>query len=310
MAEEGGAVTAQVGIDRAIDDLGAAITEQANSTPIVARRVAHNEVRSWLRPILVGVAIVTLLVSLPIAILWSQIGRLNEGQLRIVAQQAVDAQDRAKLAEQARQASASADKANQLLASRGQPPVVIPPVGQSEQTDSEVLVAAAAAQVLASLPAPQRGPAGTSGAPGVAGVAATAEQVATALAAYLAEHPPGPSPTQIATAVAAYLIANPPGPAGLPGAPGPAGPTGVPGPPGPPPTPDQITDAFRAEVQRDPGVLCPLGGRFRPATVITDSGPVPAWLCTGEPMTSQEPEPEPAPTETSTDENGPLLPGG
>lgn len=96
----------------------------------------------------------------------------------------------------AEEAALDAGAANNELAQRGQEQVPVPAPG--EASDSEVLVAAATARVLAALPDSQP---------------VTAGAIAAEVANYLTRNPPtavGPTMGQIADAVAAYLQANPP----------------------------------------------------------------------------------------------------
>lgn len=153
----------------------------------------------------------------------------------------------------AREAADQAAFANDVLAERGQATVPVPAVGQAQ--DADVLVAAATARVLASLPDAQP---------------VTAGAIAQAVADYMTRNPLTPaSPTagQIADAVAAYLIVNPP-PAGAPGATGATGATGergeqgemgLPGEAGPPPTAEEIRAALDSYLTDNPIPPCPAG---------------------------------------------------
>lgn len=123
----------------------------------------------------------------------------------------------------AEDAQAQGQAANKTLADRGQATVPIPQPGNS--TDSDVLVAAATAQVLASLPDTRP----------------TASQLGEAVARYVASNPSavGPSPQQLAASLAGYLATNPPPP-------GKDGEDGVDGQPGRPPTAEEIAAAVQA----------------------------------------------------------------
>lgn len=175
--------------------------------------------------------------------------------------------------ELANKAYQAAQEANEALKSRGQAPVPVPPPDNA----SEALVAAATAQVLASLP---------SAAP------PSREALAEAVANYMAVNPVtpiGPSIGQVSEALAGYFVANPPpsGEKGEPGTPGLPGTPGEKGEPGPPPTAAEIQAAFVAYVQANPGVLrdnlC-LGdgqGQYRLATdlIAADGSRISGWLC-------------------------------
>jgi hypothetical protein len=165
-----------------------------------------------------------------------------------------------RVAEEARVAAVAA---NDELRRLGQEPVPLPQVGQVP--DADVLVSAATAQVLASLPADQP---------------VTAARIAVAVADYLARNPitpVGPSQDQIADAVAAYLLQNPP-PAGPPGAQGDAGTPGEPGAqgaqgeqgpegePGRPPTAEEIRAALDAYFMDNPIPPCPSGTELQRVT--------------------------------------------
>lgn len=126
----------------------------------------------------------------------------------------------------AEDAQAQGQAANKTLADRGQATVPIPQPGNS--TDSDVLVAAATARVLASLPDTRP----------------TASQLGEAIARYVAGNPSavGPSPQQIAASLAGYLATNPP----APGKDGKDGKNGSDGQPGRPPTAEEIAAAVQA----------------------------------------------------------------
>lgn len=169
---------------------------------------------------------------------------------------------------QATDAKASGDRANEQLAARGQATVAIPQPGQAP--DTEVIVSAATARVLAALP----------------NVRPTAEQLGGAIAQFFAANPltpPGPTPLQISQALAGYLATSPPpsgprgdtGETGQPGQPGEKGDKGDPGTtgePGPPPTAEQIQAAFAAYLRDNPDALCPKGGTFAQLSIATEDG--------------------------------------
>ncbi|MFD5089310.1 hypothetical protein ACFWMR_01820 [Amycolatopsis thailandensis] len=170
--------------------------------------------------------------------------------------------------QQAQEAKVSGDRANAELAQRGQPQVPIPVPGTTSDTD--VIVSAAAARVLASLPDPQP----------------TAAELGAAIARYVAEHPitpAQPTPGQISSALAGYFTTNPPpkgemgetGTSGIPGADGSKGEKGdrgEKGDKGDPPTVEQIQEAFAQYVRDNPDVLCPLGGSFMQLRLRLENG--------------------------------------
>lgn len=173
---------------------------------------------------------------------------------------------------QAEQAKPSGDKANQELADRGQPQVPIPTPGTAPDTD--VIVSAAAARVLASLP-----------------VYVTKADLGRGIAEYLAANPvasAGPTPSQLAATIAGYLATNPPpsgppgatGPTGEPGQSGAVGQQGPKGDKGDPPTAQEIQAAFVQYIQDNPDVLCPRGGSIAQLRVqLADGGSADTWTC-------------------------------
>jgi hypothetical protein len=174
------------------------------------------------------------------------------------------------LRDTANQAKEAGDKANIELAKRGQATVPIPQPGQA--TDIEVIVSAATARVLASLP----------------DMRPTAAELGEAVARYFAANPintPGPSLLQISAALAGYFATNPPpsGPAGPTGEQGRPGERGEKGEQGPPPTAEQIQDAFVSYLRDHPDALCPRGGAFgqlRVQTLDGDGNPTAADIYT------------------------------
>lgn len=198
---------------------------------------------------------------------------------------------------QANEAKTAGDRANAELAARGQATVAIPQPGQAPDTD--VIVGAATARVLASLPDARP----------------TAAALGAAVANFFAANPlspPGPTPLQISTALAGYLATSPP-PAG------PQGETGVPGQPGQPgekgdqgdqgdrgpdghtPTAQEIQTEFAAYLRDHPDALCPRGGTFAQLSIATeDGGTADVYTCVVETYPNT-----PAPTTTT---NPPLIP--
>ena len=181
------------------------------------------------------------------------------------------------LRQQAETSKASGDAANQQLEKRGQTPVPIPNPGTAD--DMQVIVAAATAKVLASLP----------------DLHPTAGQLGQAIAQYVAANPItplGPTPTQIAASLAGYLATNPipPGPTGPSGAQGEPGKDGKQGEKGDkgdkgdqgdPPTEAQIQQAFSDYIRDNPDALCVNGGSFSQIRVpLADGhGSADIWTC-------------------------------
>lgn len=181
--------------------------------------------------------------------------------------------------------------ANTELASRGLPTVPIANPGTAP--DAEVIVDAATAQVLASLPEGQA-------------VAPSADDLAEAVAGFFADNPPasplGPTPAQVSTAVAAFLTDNPTptgadgadGADGVNGRDGADGAPGDPGPPGPPPTAAEIQAALAAFLADNPNVLCPSGGTYVFVEgAVTLDGPTDFWACVVAPTIPDPPDPDP-----------------
>lgn len=274
-------MTREADDDDAIDALMGAMNEE---TVAVAEQAAvasaARSARRWLPFIVAGVMLVSLLMSSAVAIAVAQLFARQ-------AQVAAAVSETRQLAESAK---AAGDAANAELVRRGQTPVPIPQPGQVQ--DSEVLVAAAAARVLQSLP----------------NVAPTATDLAAAVSAYVAANPGrvGPSPQQVADAIAAYFAvtpppSGPPGPSGVPGEPGTPGTQGERGEPGPPPTAEEIRAALSDYLRDNPDALCPRGGSFSQLTVrLADGGTADTWACVV----------QVSPTTTSQSSAVPLLPLG
>lgn len=177
--------------------------------------------------------------------------------------------------------------ANDELEARGLPTVPIAKPGTAP--DSQVIVDAATAQVLAALPPP---------------VAAdpSAGDLAAAVAGYFADNPVtpvSPSAAQIAASVAAFLLANPPadgadGADGGNGSDGQDGADGETGDRGPPPTAAEIQAALVVFLADNPNVLCPRGGAYVFVEgAVTLDGPQDFWVC----VVASTPPVEPDPTE-------------
>jgi hypothetical protein len=234
---------------------GAAESAAAEARSVVLRRY-------WPR-LVVAMAAVSLAVSL--FVVWA-VSSLSDQQAATDAAVSV-------LSTQAKDAKDAGDKANAQLAARGQATVPIPQPGQA--TDTDVVVSAATARVLASLP----------------NLRPTAAELGEAVARYVAANPiqaPGPTPLQISSALAGYLVTNPPprGPQGETGATGatgdqgPKGDKGDRGEDGHTPTTDEIQQAFADYLRDHPDALCPKGGTFAQLSVATgDGGTADVYTC-------------------------------
>jgi hypothetical protein len=230
---------------------------------------AATEGRRWFSRSVLAACLVSIVVSacfsLAAFIIAGRTGKL-------VDEQAVKVATVQKLAEDAK---AQGDLANQMLSQRGQATVPIPKPNPDD--NSEVLVASATAQVLASLPDTRP----------------TAVQLGEAVALFVAAHPiepVGPSPQQIAEGLAGYLAVNPPpaGPTGATGVPGrDCDPVAIPecrgpqGDKGDPPTAAEIRAALDRYIRAHPDMLCPNGGTFTALKVqLADKrGTADTWQC-------------------------------
>src|SRR5437764_2582900 len=184
-----------------MDEVREAVHEVADTAPSQARDVAKREGRRWYLQSVAAAVFVAFIVATAAA----------GGVLYLFSRQASTDAAVSQLRQIATDAKQQGDAANTRLAQRGEAPVPIPQPGTAP--DSDVLVAAATARVLASIPVQEKPTASTLGA---------------AIAQFLAANPPstvGPTPQQIAEALAGYLTVNPPpsGPAG------PSGSSAVPG---------------------------------------------------------------------------------
>lgn len=233
----------------------------------VDRALEHRPERREVYRIAAWVSVATSCVAVAVAISVAVLASEQVSTIRAEQKAAEMATSKANEENRARAEAAltEARKANEELQRRGQPPVPLP----SDQQPGSAVVAAAAAQVLAALPAHTRSP--------------TADEVGRAVGSYLAANPPGATAQQVASAVADYLRANPPAP-GSPGEPGSTGPAGEAGPqgnPGPAPTEGDIVTAFEKAVTENPSLLC--GGRGTMTLVRgiarLSGEPIDAWLC-------------------------------
>lgn len=252
----------------AIDNLGDALHEVAETAPETAKAAARREIRAWWPKIVGANAAVTLVI---VALLsWLAFQVLGQG-VQIDNLQAA-----------AEQAKPVGDAANRELEERGQEPVSIPEPGEGQ--DLDVIVAAATASVLASIPDPSP----------------TAAELGEAIARHMATNPPpGPSAAQLSATLAGYLATNPI-PPGVPGADcdptvrpecrGPEGEQGDQGEPGRDgvdgrtPTEAEIQMAFVAFIDANPdflpAALCQGRGSFGEAEVrAADGGTVTGYLC-------------------------------
>jgi hypothetical protein len=245
--------------DEQLDEGLALVREEAAETAAAEARTVVLR-RYW--PLMVAaMAVVSLVVSVVVGLVVSGLSdqqAATDAAVRVLSTQAGEAKD-------------AGDKANRELAARGQATVPIPQPGQAP--DTEVIVSAATARVLASLP----------------NLRPTAAELGQAVARYVAANPiaaPGPTPLQISTALAGYLATNPP-PKGERGATGETGATGKTGDQGPKgdkgdqgdrgadghtPTTEEIQAAFAAYLRDHPDALCPRGGTFAQLTVRTENG--------------------------------------
>lgn len=248
--------------DNQLDEVLALVREEADERAEVAvnRKFWHE---TWPRYVVPLVAALALLFSVGATLFVT----------RVTSRQ--DASDAAisVVRDQAVQAKASGDKANAELEARGQAAVPIPQPGQA--SDIDVIVSAATARVLASLPS----------------LHPTAAELGQAVARWFAANPvnpPGPTPLQVSSALAGYLVTNPPpsgprgetGVPGEPGQPGQPGEKGEKGDQGDPPTTEEIQAAFVQYVQEHPDVLCPRGGSFAQLRLqLADGGSADSWQC-------------------------------
>lgn len=255
---------------RKLDDATAGLQESLDVASVVPRRAVreareatNRRARVWFPIVLLAAIGASTLTAVGMYFYFGP----QIDQLRV--QQTATATVAAEVERVAQEAADQARLANIELANRGQAAVPVPVVG--EATDADVLVSAATARVLASLPE---------------GRPVTAGAIAAAVADYMTRNPVTPvSPTagQIADSVAAYLIANPP-PAGAPGAAGARGEIGeqgkqgergeqgemgATGEPGPPPTAEEIREALDSYLAENPIPPCPPGTVLQEVTFGT-----------------------------------------
>lgn len=147
---------------------------------------AANSARGW--------AVVAACIAAALAIAVSVLAVRTTAQTAATeqARELVASQEHAADALTAQAAYTAAQQANQQLAAQGKPQVAVPTPQQGDSTNT--LVSAAAAQVLASLPANIGQP--------------TAQQLGAAIASYIAANPQGPTAAEIASSVSTYFAAN------------------------------------------------------------------------------------------------------
>ncbi|WP_143268498.1 hypothetical protein [Amycolatopsis vastitatis] len=260
-----------------MNELRQGVLEVAEEAPRQARQAARAEFRRAWKWGVLACFLVSLMVALAtgVAVL-NLYGRAESTDAAVAA-----------LRQQAEQSKAQGDQANAELTQRGQTPVPIPEPGKVD--DSEVIIAAATARVLASMPTPQP----------------STSDLGQAVARYLAANPPAPqAPTaqQLAASLAGYFATSPPpsgppGPAGEPGPRGAAGQDGQDGQDGHTPTRNEIEAAFVGYLQANPTALCPRGGTFAQLRVVlADGGVADTWQC----VVTTTPLPSETPTSTET----------
>lgn len=190
----------------------------------------------------VGIAVVTVMMLIFAAVMLTAFHRINAQDASLSRSQASIQQFQLQL-----------DDANAKLVAQGLPPVDAPLNPQPGTPGvARLQVAAATANTLAVLPRETL-------------VKPTAAELAQAVATYLQFNPPSPytpNSQQIIDAVAAYMNAHPQAPSVR----GPAGPAGR------APTAAEIGAAFRTEVNRNPQLLCPMGGSYGPKELKAANG--------------------------------------
>jgi peptidoglycan DL-endopeptidase CwlO len=174
-------------VDRIVETASKAAQHQA----AVAREVQSRPSRKETRRIAAWSSAAFALAGIAISIIISLLA-LHGTAANTAQYLAGQAADRAAQAT-AQAAYTAAQQANQQLASQGKPQVPVPaPASNSNSTAT--LISAAAAQVLASLPANVGQP--------------TAAQLGQAISNYIAINPQGPTAAQIAASVSQYFSAN------------------------------------------------------------------------------------------------------
>lgn len=243
-----------------------------DETAVAVAQATNRSLRRWVPWVVAGAVLVSLLVSSAVAV----------AVVGLYGRQADTAAAVTEVRRLAEQGYTLGETANAELSRRGQQTVPIPEPGTRD--DGEVLVAAATARVLASLPDNRP----------------TAAEIGAAVAQYVAANQSrfGPSPQQISAAVAAHLEENPPpsGPPGEPGQDGEPGAKGEKGDKGDPPTQQEIQAAFDAYIRDNPNALCPRGGSFAQLRVqLADGGTADTWTCVVQVLPPSSTTPTPAP---------------
>lgn len=256
--------------------------------PEQTRKVARQEARRATRWLLPAAVVASLLISFGSTAYSAHTARETAS---VASRQANTDASLGALRRLAQQGYDAGIAANRQLAARGQQPVPIPAPGRADDTD--VLVAAATAKVLAQLPKTMP----------------TSAELGQSVADYFQQHPvvpAGPTPTELAASLAGYFATHPPPP-------GPTGPQGVPGQNGTngqdghTPTEAEIQQDFADYLASHPEALCPNGGTFTMVNglISSDGTTYSGWLC----VTSSEPPVSstmPAPP-TTTPPSAPLL---
>ncbi|MGH3766502.1 MAG: hypothetical protein ACRDS0_13955 [Pseudonocardiaceae bacterium] len=196
------------GLSLGLQELRDSIAQTAQAAPQVAREEIRREGRAYFRGAVVAAVITSLLVGIPLFLLAERFTAYTNADEARTAQLQTSAADIRRLAQGAHDLGV---QANAELTRRGLATVPIPTPGTAP--DSQVLAAAATAQVAAKIAAESI-------------VVPTPAQIRAEIAAQLAKLPPppvGPAPQQLDAAVQAYLTANSEklrGPRGDPGEPG------------------------------------------------------------------------------------------
>jgi hypothetical protein len=181
------------GLSQGLQELRDSIAQTAQVAPQVARDEIRREGRAYFRGAVVAAVITSLLVGIPLFMLAERFSAYTNADEARTAQLQTSAADIRRLAQGAHDLGT---QANAELTRRGLTTVPIPTPGTAP--DSQVLAAAATAQVAAKIAAETI-------------VVPTPAQIRTEIAAQLAKLPPppvGPAPQQLDQAVQAYLTAN------------------------------------------------------------------------------------------------------
>lgn len=181
------------GLSHGLQELRDSIAQTAQAAPQIARQEARREGRAYFRGAVVASVITSLLVGIPLIMLAGQVSAYKSANEARAAQIQASAVDIRRLAQGAHDLG---EQANAELARRGLAVVPIPAPGTVP--DSQVLTAAATAQIAAKIAAESI-------------VVPTPAQIRSEIAAQLAKLPPppiGPASQQLTDAVQAYVTAN------------------------------------------------------------------------------------------------------